>query len=130
MGGGKKLSTKGRVLRPCSVLAPPPLPGSLRDASSSILEVGSDFSKCFPDSLRGRLSGLVLGSPAESNHRRGRSGHPGGSEDAVGGRGTLEGRLPGRGRRTGEGAPSPHLGLPPPLPAPAADPTRLLREIC
>lgn len=81
------------------------------------------------DSLGSKQSGLVLRSPAESiGNRRERSGHPG--EDALGGRRTLEGRLPGRGRRTGEGAPSPRPGFPPPLPALAADPTRLLREIC
>lgn len=126
-GGGKKLSTKGRVLRPYAVLPPTPPPGPFGRSSPFwrwALTLASDS-----DSLRSKLSGLVLRSPAESSgNRRGRSGHPG--QDALGGRRTLEGRLPRRGRRTGEGAPSRRPGLPPPLPAPAADPTRLLREIC
>lgn len=114
-----------------SLPTPPPFlsPGSLRDLSFSTLAVGPEVQKRFPDSPRGGQLRLGLGSPAErSGGCRKGSCNP--AEDAKEGRGRPEGRLPGRGRRIRGGGSVTGSWASPPLPAPAADRERLLREIC
>lgn len=110
---------------------PPPFlsPGSLRDLSFSTLAVSPEVQKRFPHSRRGGQLRLGPGSPAERSGGC-RKGSCNLGEDAKEGRGRPEGWLPGRGRRIRGGGSVAGFWASPPLPAPAADPERLLREIC
>lgn len=110
---------------------PPPFlsPGSLRDLSSSALTVGPEVRKQFPTFCEADGSGWAREPCGEQRGAAEKEAAILEKMPRRGGGGRRKGSRGGAGA-SGEGAQSPRPGLPPPLPALAADPERLLREMC